>query len=332
MLNFEEFCDYSKMQMAERLQGENIEDIIIQKVKKNNGLTLHGIMARTENNPVSATIYLERFYESYKSGKDLDAVMDRLSEELKEHLNPPIEYADIATKILDPEFVKERVVMNLVNAQRNAELLAHAPYTMKEDLAIIYKVVLSMEGDGIGSVTIRDDLFNQLGMSLEELHEHAMQNTKRILPISIRSMNEVMADIIGVDMLPEMPEDQMMYVISNSQGIDGASSILYDEALSKIAMKTHGDFYVLPSSTHEVICVSTSMGSPEELAMMVREINGAEVRPEEQLSDHVYRYCAEAHTLKLADASAEELQMAFVAEREKYLDQEAESRSRHVHR
>ena len=52
------------------------------------------------------------------------------------------------------------------------------------------------------------------------------------------------------------------------------------------------DFYVLPSSVHEVIIV-TAAEAPEGsagLSDMVSEINKTQVDAEEVLSDHVYYY------------------------------------------
>lgn len=46
----------------------------------------------------------------------------------------------------------------------------------------------------------------------------------------------------------------------------------------------------MPSSLHEVIAVSASMGDPNELAQMVAEINMDQVSLDERLSNQVYHY------------------------------------------
>jgi hypothetical protein len=51
------------------------------------------------------------------------------------------------------------------------------------------------------------------------------------------------------------------------------------------------DYFVLPSSIHEVIVVPESKGlDAEEMCKMVKEINETQVAPEEVLSDHAYFY------------------------------------------
>lgn len=99
-------------------------------------------------------------------------------------------------------------------------------------------------------------------------------------------MPEEMADI----MLGEMPADKAMYVISNQRGINSAVSMLYEEGLYELAKKLDSDLYIMPSSVHEVIAVSSNMGYPNELAQMVADINMDQVSLDERLSNQVYHY------------------------------------------
>mgnify|MGYP006986453969 CR=1 FL=1 len=48
--------------------------------------------------------------------------------------------------------------------------------------------------------------------------------------------------------------------------------------------------FIFSSSVHEVIAVSSDMGSPEMLAQMVVEVNMQEVSLDERLSNQVYHY------------------------------------------
>lgn len=83
---------------------------------------------------------------------------------------------------------------------------------------------------------------------------------------------------------------ETLYIITNEKRTFGAASMLYEDGLHELAESIGTDLYVLPSSVHEVIAVSTSMGSAEEMARMVREVNTGQVSPEERLSDQVYLY------------------------------------------
>ena len=84
-----------------------------------------------------------------------------------------------------------------------------------------------------------------------------------------------------------------MLVLTNGQSSFGASLIIHPDIREKIAECMGGDYYVLPSSVHEVIIVPAdgSAGlSVRELNDIVRQINETQVAPEEQLSDKVQYY------------------------------------------
>ncbi|MDO4961371.1 MAG: DUF5688 family protein [Eubacteriales bacterium] len=57
------------------------------------------------------------------------------------------------------------------------------------------------------------------------------------------------------------------------------------------AEKLGGDFYLIPSSTHEVLLVrDDGEARAAELDSMVREVNASVVDPSEQLVDHAFHY------------------------------------------
>ena len=71
-------------------------------------------------------------------------------------------------------------------------------------------------------------------------------------------------------------------------------------ALKRAAHKLNGSFYILPSSIHELILVpEVTFGDPAGFNQTVRAVNREAVRPEERLSDHVYRYDADSGELKM---------------------------------
>ena len=91
-----------------------------------------------------------------------------------------------------------------------------------------------------------------------------------------------------------------MYVLSNRDRVFGAAGILYDRILSSAGARLEEDFYVLPSSVHEVILVPGHVaGSEKELHAMVHEVNHTQVEPEEVLSENVYHYDRKKHCLSI---------------------------------
>ena len=126
----------------------------------------------------------------------------------------------------------------------------------------------------------------------------------------IKPMSEVIKEMLMSDGMPEeianmmvdeMPEDRQMYVITNSEKINGASAMFYENAFSELAKQIGTDLYILTSSIHECIAVSVDMGTPQQLAEMVQDVNSSQVAEDELLSNHVYLFNASENTITLAD-------------------------------
>ncbi len=319
MLSYQEFQEHVAEEIKNHLpQGYEDAEVNINTVTKNNGKKLQALVVRPEGKVVTPSVYLEGFYKKYEDGADIDEVMDNIAKVTDEHMDGPEEAADIAKNYQNFDFVKDRVIMTVVNTQKNQEMLKTTPHVEHEDLSFIYKVFLKEnDEDGMATITVRDDHMKYWGVTADELHQYALKNSQEILPVKLQTMNEIMRDMLSKDGMPEemitamiedMPPENQMYVITNSKSINGAASIFYSDVMAELSDKLGGvNLYILPSSIHEVIAVSEELGTPEMLSEMVREVNGTQVSEDEQLSDHVYRYDAKAKEIKLADTSIEEL-------------------------
>ena len=71
----------------------------------------------------------------------------------------------------------------------------------------------------------------------------------------------------------------------------GATCLLYKDLLKHFSEESQTDFYILPSSIHEVILVPTLENDCYgELSDMVREVNDSQLMDDEILSTHAYYY------------------------------------------
>lgn len=87
-----------------------------------------------------------------------------------------------------------------------------------------------------------------------------------------------------------------IYVLTNKDVKYGAGNIIIPKVRRNILNCFHGnDFYVLPSSIHEVILLPSDRitMSEEDLINMVRSINRSQVAVPDRLSDHVYKVNAD---------------------------------------
>ena len=308
----EKFMEY----MPEQYQGMRLRVEPVNKVNKVlDGITLVGSGA---GRSVSPTLYINHMYEHYLETENLQEVLQsaarRMDMAFKEM--PEVGYVNL-------EGAKDNIVFQVINTLQNEDMLRDMPHREFQDLSIIYRWVVKVDENGIQSSAIRNNLAEQLGMNEEQLFKCAVENTRRIFPPTVKSMNDVIREMFISDGMPaevadmmigEMPEDKMMWVISNDRGINGAGSMLYEDNLHKLAMKLETDLYILPSSVHECIAVSTNVGDPYELAEMVSEINMGQVALEDRLSNQVYHYDKDARRLTLATDTPNKRLDGMVAE------------------
>lgn len=113
-------------------------------------------------------------------------------------------------------------------------------------------------------------------------------NTEQVLPWELIDMAEVVREMVGDN---EIPLEKLMYILTNKKKQYGATCILYEGVLREIAQRLQSDFYILPSSVHEVILLPTNNDSDrKELTEMVLEVNNSILSKEDMLSDHVYYF------------------------------------------
>ena len=293
----ESFLSY----MPKGYQDMEVRVTPVDKVnRKLDGISL---LAQNENTMISPTLYINDMYEKYSKTGDLQATLREAAEAMDEAFReaeiPPL---DIST-------AKDNIIFQLVNTMQNEDMLKNLPHRDFQDLSIIYRWVVGVEQQGLSSVVINNHVAESLGMGEEQLFRAAAENTRRILPPVVQSMNEVMRDMFVADGMPKELADLMigeqepemtMWVISNERKVDGAASMLYEDKLHSLAERVGTDLYILPSSVHEVIAVSVEMGEPEELARMVAEVNMDQVDLSERLSNQVYHYDKDLRKITLA--------------------------------
>lgn len=126
---------------------------------------------------------------------------------------------------------------------------------------------------------------------VNELHAAALQQQREYHSFVFESLETFVQDIF-----PEIvePENEMLYpvwMLSMDSDTHGASVILQPEALIAIEEIFGGDYFILPSSIHEVIVVPDLGIDDQEhdLNEMVRKVNHMVVDPEERLSNRVIR-------------------------------------------
>ena len=295
MITIEVFTEIIKSEMEKIYSSKCKVDVL--NVVKNNGLHLTGITICNRESNMAPTIYLDGYFADYKDGRTMENICKEIVQVYEKN---KVQKDFSLEQVTDFKNVKDRICFKLVNREKNAELLADTPYVEYQDLAVVFYILVLKDKSGITSIAVRNSLMDMWGMDADILYHLAKKNTQRLFRGRVLSMMEVMAEIIG-DSADAFEDSAFpMYVATNVFKINGACILLYDGVLKKFAEKIGGDFYILPSSVHEVIFIPANGDMDARyLIQMVKEVNATEVSPDEVLSDNVYMYHADTDFVEM---------------------------------
>lgn len=320
-LNNQEAFNQEVVEELEKVYTEGYH-IQINQVIKNNDTVLFGLTILEENSRISPTIYLNEYFADYQSGRTIKDIVNEIIEiyEKNKLAQIPINVSDI----IDFQKVKNQIVIKLVNRESNWEYLKNTPFIPFCDLAIIFSIIVSTHEEGTATITVKNNvLYDYWKMDAKSLLELAMENSKRLLPAKIQSMEEVLKEMLGRDfasqfgmdtkmysdieldtLFQEIADDNQgadMYVASNISRINGASVMLYRNLLHDFAERIKRNVFIIPSSIHELILVPDNghMGA-KDIRGMVVDVNATQVASDEVLSDNVYYYNRNTDTITIA--------------------------------
>lgn len=303
-MNYKEFTEYTAATIKDYLpETYDTAKVSLRPVVKNNDITLVGLQVLRSGSNIAPNIYLEYYYNRYEEGMSLVTIMDSLAKEVVDHEQ---ENMDLSV-IEEFDQVKEKVFPRLINAAANENYLSDKPHETIEDLAVVYEIMLSEIEDGSAGIIFTNNMMENYNISVQELHEQAMRNLRVSNDMEVTNMEAIIRNMImqsGMDIdtdIERIFDDQHtnMFVVTNKKKVYGAVVILDPDFMDKVADTLGGDFYVLPSSVHECICIpKTDDSDYHELEDMVREVNATQVSDAEKLSDYVYEYIAGNHMLR----------------------------------
>lgn len=331
-MNYEEFteqiAELVRRTACRRLAEET--EVTVEKILKNNHTVRVALCILEPDNNISPTIYLEPYYENWKSGTDMTQLAEEIMEEY--HRNSTCRFMEVKS-LTQWETVKEYTACKLIHAEKNAELLADLPHRRFLDCAIVYYLELSDPMVGDGTALIHNRNLDMWQITEEQLFRQAYLNTEVRHGCRIRPLNQVMRELLRRELdrtageyLPEgekdsadsserehlidrleeelcCPEQERIYLMTNRDQYFGAITLVYDQYLQRFAEGWPEGFYVIPSSIHEVLLVPIGAGlSQDELQSMLLDVNEEMMQEEPQnfLFDRIYFYDPKKGVLEYA--------------------------------
>lgn len=232
------------------------------------------------------TMYLKGYYEKFQSGETFNEIMKQITATVTKYTKP----YKIEKNFFNPN--EEIIVFQVINREKNKELLKNLPHREILDLALIYRIVRFCKTNNMMSCIVTYDILKELKMNEEELYENAKRQTEVILKPNLTAL---------------MPP---LYTLTNKKLIWGASSILFPEKLKELAENLEKDLYLLPSSLDEMMVLPTDYTSAEEVHDILLQANKEAVTEEEWLSDRVYIYSKDSNEIHFAHDDSPEAYMS----------------------
>lgn len=160
-----------------------------------------------------------------------------------------------------------------------------------QDMALV--LCLWCERDRrIDLVEIPEDLAGMENLDREVLMENARDTLLekaliRTMPDMLRELADGMEEVLLED---DFHEAEGMVVVTSDKCLYGASVITHPKVQKELQDRL-GDFYIIPSSRHEVIYIAAgecAYRDTSDLNNMIMQVNIAEVETEDWLGDHAY--------------------------------------------
>jgi hypothetical protein len=298
-MDFEKFKSWALEDVSSRLPEEyDGAELYFEEIKKFGG-NYTGLSLRKPGSTVSPAVNMEQFYGYYLNGADTNELGRVMAEMLQYRFNNSVPDLDW---ICDYETASEHFFLCLSNAGCNPDFFENAPHWKRSDLVLTCHVMSEIPGEGYIGTVVNYSLFEDYDVDEDRLFEDAVKNSIRMMPPKLEFARDLYDDEV------EREEDDPFYdlmVVSNEKHFRGAAVLFYPGVMEEIAMKLGGDYYIIPSSVHEVLAIPADPSlSVDYLNQLVTEANLLHVPENERLSDGVYLYEESSGTFKKAEAGS----------------------------
>lgn len=302
----EEFLKQLIEELEERLSYTE-EDYTVHQytVCKTNDTVLHSVVIRLGDEQISKNIYVEPYFHMNMSGTEMDEIVDAIIKESRNR-DEANEVIEAFVDGLAYEEVKDKIILRVVCKELNKEYLNDKVYVDIEDtdLVAVFYMFVSKSDNSLINTYVDKKLLEHWGIdSGNDIYDLALQNTMRILPPTINSMNSLIDGCNLESVSDEVVEEvgNTMFVLTNDMSVNGATAMFYDGVLKEFAITHNTDkVVIMPSSRHEVILLPHyEEVNCKSSYRMVDEVNQYVVGKMDILSNSVYIYDLDTDSVRI---------------------------------
>lgn len=276
------------------LNNVTVESVTIPK----NNQQRTGLSIRKIGSNIAPTIYIEELYKKYLADASLKDLRDEAIRVYNEAMKHPMPVVN--EDVFSRKYLAENAFISLIGYESNIDYARDivGEVVFGNLLAMVRVAVTSpdsdQEEDGIQSFALTQSALEATGLTGTEIIAAAKANTieKGFDCIEMNEMARMIAEYLPEELrdLAVPVIDVPMYILTNKEKCFGAS-VMCDYTLLKNIWTNIGDFFILPSSIHEVIVIADCEDvEVKELTELVQSVNAGSVAPEDKLTDSVYRF------------------------------------------
>lgn len=292
--------------------------IFTPKIIKHNDVSLTAICLTPADSTIGTNYYLEDLFRQYEAGSTLMEIATNILNHNKNNslLTDTSIIGPFISHLSSYDYIKNHLSIRLLNFNNNRKYLADKVFkpflelndTFEFALSLCLHIPESTEEHGIIAVT------HQLrkmwsDVTDEELFETALINTESYCGCKISSMLEVLTNLTKeadvkesdvLDAINNISSEPTMFVMTNNISLHGATTILYRTKLKSFANEKECDFYVIPSSIHEIILIPDDGNvDTKEIEKIIAEVNRTAVSKSEFLSNQLLYYSRSDDTISI---------------------------------
>ncbi|MBO7702874.1 MAG: hypothetical protein J6S26_00405 [Solobacterium sp.] len=293
LMKFNDFRDYAKEEVVKYLPEElRGNDLAITRFTKI-GCAYYSLSLQREEEFGRAAVNLDESYERYTEGENLETIVREMAETLQE-----VYQEDELASLKDFRFVRPRLFLRVCSRRWNQELLEDVLHRIREDLALTSHILIEKTKENVVSTIIRKPMLDVYGITEEELFHETMQSAPILFPPKITLFQEMK--------FPKPSRDPLHHpdaaVLTNENGINGASALFYPGMMEEAAEFMGGGYYVAPLSIHEMILIRDgSIDELEALRCSLLYSNCWVTHPKNTLSNQIYHYDPSLKQFSTAD-------------------------------
>ena len=281
----------------------DITDIPLKNIKFTNkeGDRLNIIFAEHDDAYEVCSVHVDELYAIYQNGTKLNTIVDYICSDVI-HAKSNNVY-DKTKELMDYDTAKSRLVVRLINYDRNANALRDVVYKTLGDIAFTVYAIVDENGYGIAYTKILKSMVEKWGKNEDDIFNEAIENTYRISPPRFYTLEKMLLNnnysgdsFMDSDDTFQLNDHFAGNLLSTTRQTNGAIAVFLPGVAEKISEMLNSDFYIVFTSIHEVMIHSIKSGvNPEDLKNILRDTIREATPSSDYLTEKIYKYNRKAH-------------------------------------